>query len=162
MWFTAPTNLIFSSSEQLHHPWTHRDAKVTFKEPEKQIDNIRGRTAEEGEEFESLKGPPFWLKNQGRWARSGEDEFGDGGKEAETGTFSAEGQALLLFMLMFFMEMRVMLCFSPLAVEQLCWEGSLGYRAHRKDKGVWELGKGAQPQISVSQKSVLGRCTTVK
>lgn len=30
---------------------------------------------------------------------------------------------MLLFMLMFFMEMRVMLSFSPLAVEQLGWEG---------------------------------------
>lgn len=31
-------------------------------------------------------------------------------------------QPLLLFVLIFFMEMSVMLSFSPLAVEQLGWE----------------------------------------
>lgn len=51
-----------------------------------------------------------------------------GGRNQEKCTFSAEGHPLLLFMLMFFMEMRVMLSFSPLAVEQLGKEGNMGYR----------------------------------
>ena len=35
---------------------------------------------------------------------------------------------MLLFMLMFFIEIRVMLSFSPLAVEPLGKEGNMGFR----------------------------------
>lgn len=53
--------------------------------------------------------------------------------DQEKCTFSAEWHPLLLFMLIFFMEMSVMLSFSPLAVEQLevgrkhgLWIGKVG------------------------------------
>lgn len=54
-------------------------------------------------------------------------------RNKEKGTFSAVGHPLLLFMLIFFMEMRVMLSFSPLAVEQLGVGRKHGYR--REEQG---------------------------
>ena len=68
---------------------------------------------------------PLWLRKQSR--REEEEEEGEEWEELEKSTFSAEGHPLLLFMLIFFMEMRVMLSFSPLAVEQLGKKGNMGY-----------------------------------
>lgn len=82
-----------------------------------------GGVEKRGEEPGSLKVSPFWPESR---RRRGKVNLGKEGRKQKKCTFSAERLCLPLFMLMFFMEIRVMRSFSPLAVEQLGEEGCLG------------------------------------